>query len=122
MLKTQRLSLNQVIRHSEDAAERIAHLEQLVGQLTVALDIQKKAFDMVELTPSEKRNLIETLRDDYSVRQISETLGFNRELSLLSTENDPCEEVLREEIERLSARYSTYVDVCLTAEREYDKY
>ena len=28
---------------SEDAAERIAHLEQLVGQLTVALDIQKKA-------------------------------------------------------------------------------
>ena len=28
---------------SEDAAERIARLEQLVGRLTVALDIQKKA-------------------------------------------------------------------------------
>ena len=28
---------------SEDAAERIAHLEQLVGRLTVALDIEKKA-------------------------------------------------------------------------------
>ena len=28
---------------SEDAAERIAHLEQLVGKLTVALDIHKKA-------------------------------------------------------------------------------
>ncbi len=28
---------------SEDAAERIAHLEHLVGRLTVALDIQKKA-------------------------------------------------------------------------------
>ena len=28
---------------SEDDAERIAHLEQLVGRLTVALDIQKKA-------------------------------------------------------------------------------
>ncbi len=27
----------------EDAAERIAHLEQRVGRLTVALDIQKKA-------------------------------------------------------------------------------
>ncbi len=27
---------------SEDAAERIAHLEQLVGRLTVALDIEKK--------------------------------------------------------------------------------
>ena len=30
-------------KSSEDTAERIAHLEQLVGRLTVALDIQKKA-------------------------------------------------------------------------------
>ena len=29
---------------SEDAAERIAHLEQLVGKLTVALGIEKKAL------------------------------------------------------------------------------
>ena len=29
---------------SQDAAERIAHLEQLVGRLTVAVDIQKKAL------------------------------------------------------------------------------
>ena len=28
---------------SEETAERIAHLEQLVGQLTVAVDIHKKA-------------------------------------------------------------------------------
>ena len=28
---------------SQDAAERIAHLERLVGRLTVALDIHKKA-------------------------------------------------------------------------------
>ena len=30
-------------KQSSEAAERIAHLEQLVGRLTVALDIQKKA-------------------------------------------------------------------------------
>ena len=30
--------------HSNETAERIAHLEQLVGRLTVALDIQKKAL------------------------------------------------------------------------------
>ena len=30
-------------KHSSEAAERIAHLEQLVGRLTVALDIEKKA-------------------------------------------------------------------------------
>ena len=30
-------------KSSEDTAEHIAHLEQLVGRLTVALDIQKKA-------------------------------------------------------------------------------
>ena len=29
---------------SKNATERIAHLEQLVGRLTVALDIQKKAL------------------------------------------------------------------------------
>ena len=30
-------------QQSSEAAERIAHLEQLVGRLTVALDIEKKA-------------------------------------------------------------------------------
>ena len=29
-------------KQSSEAAERIAHLEQLVGRLTVALDMQKK--------------------------------------------------------------------------------
>ena len=29
-------------KHPSEAAERIAHLQQLVGRLTVALDIQKK--------------------------------------------------------------------------------
>ena len=32
-------------KQSNDAEKRIAHLEQLVGRLTVALDIQKKALD-----------------------------------------------------------------------------
>ena len=31
-------------KHSSEAAERIAHLEHLVGRLTIALDIQKKAL------------------------------------------------------------------------------
>ncbi len=30
-------------KQSSEAAERIAHLEHLVGRLTIALDIQKKA-------------------------------------------------------------------------------
>ena len=30
-------------KQSDASAERIAHLEQLVGRLTIALDIQKKA-------------------------------------------------------------------------------
>ena len=36
--------------HSNEAAERIAHLEQLVGRLTVALDIQKKASTWLNQT------------------------------------------------------------------------
>ena len=31
-------------QQSSEAAERIAHLEQLIGRLTVALDIEKKAL------------------------------------------------------------------------------
>ena len=31
-------------KHASEAAEQIAHLEHLVGRLTVALDIQKKAL------------------------------------------------------------------------------
>ena len=33
---------------SEVSEKRIAHLEQLVGRLTVALDIQKKALDWLK--------------------------------------------------------------------------
>ena len=33
---------------SQETAERIAHLEQLVGRLTVALDIPKKALTLLD--------------------------------------------------------------------------
>ena len=61
------------------------------------------------MTPSDKRNLVEALRDDYSVHQISETLGFNRGLLLYyHPKSDPSEEDLREEIEKLCAEYPKY--------------
>ena len=58
--------------------------------------------------PSEKRELVETLRDDYSVHEICKTLGFNRSLLYYQPRKDPCEAVLRDEIERLCGRYPTY--------------
>ena len=56
-----------------------AHLEQLVGRLTVALDIEKKAATWLNSASSEKREMVETVRNtsSYSVRQICQTLGFN---------------------------------------------
>ena len=60
------------------------------------------------MTSSEKRNLVEALRDDYSVHQICETLGFNRSLLYYHPKSDPSEEVLGEEIEKLCARYPKY--------------
>ena len=60
------------------------------------------------MTPSDKRNLVEALRDDYSVHQISETLGFNRSLLYYHPKSDPSEEDLREEIEKLCAEYPKY--------------
>ena len=35
-------------KDSSEAAERIAHLERLVGRLTVALDIEKKALSWLK--------------------------------------------------------------------------
>ena len=63
---------------------------------------------MVELTPSEKRNLIEALRDDYSVREICETFGFNRSLLYYHPKSSPSEAVLEEQIEQLCGQYPTY--------------
>ena len=45
---------------------------------------------------------------DYSVRQISETLGFTRSNFYYQPKKDPCEDVLRDEIEKLTAAYPTY--------------
>ena len=83
-------------KRSSEAAERIAHLEQLVGRLTVALDIEKN-LNVVELTPSEECQIVEVLRTDYSVRQICETLSFTRSNLYYQLKKDPCEDVLRDE-------------------------
>ena len=42
------------------------------------------------------------------MRQISETLGFNKSTLYYQPKIDPFEDVLREEIEQLAARYPTY--------------
>ena len=60
------------------------------------------------MNPSEQRRLVETLRTDYSVRQICETLGFNKSPLYYQPKIDPSEEVLRTEIEQLAARYPKY--------------
>ena len=63
---------------------------------------------MVELTPSEECQIVEVLRTDYSVREICETLGFTRSNLYYQPKKDPCEPVLRDEIEKLAAEYPTY--------------
>ena len=58
--------------------------------------------------PSEQRRLVERLRTDYSVRQICETLGFNKSTLYYQPKIDTSEDVLRDEIEKLAAAYPTY--------------
>ena len=60
------------------------------------------------MTLVEKRDIVETLRTDYSVRQICDTLGFNRSSLSYQPKKDPCEAGLLQEIEKLSARYPRY--------------
>ena len=52
--------------------------------------------------------MVEALRTDYSVRQICDVLGFNRSSLYYQPKSDPSEQVLRDEIEKLSARYPKY--------------
>ena len=117
-------------KHANEATERIAHIEQLVGRLTLALEIQKKALGksaeirrntlsktpskypkqkhIVELNTSQQRDIVETLRADFSVRQICEVFGINKSTVYYQAKNNLSEVILREEIERLAARYPTY--------------
>ena len=54
--------------------------------------------------------MVETVRNtsSYSVRQICETLGFNRSLVYYSPKSDPSERELREKIEAFCLQYPTY--------------
>ena len=52
--------------------------------------------------------MVEALHADYSVRYICEVLGFNRSSLYYQPKTDPFEQQLRDEIEKLSARYPTY--------------
>ena len=61
--------------------------------------------------------MVEALQADYSVRQISETLGFTRSNLYYHPKSDPSEEVLREEIEQL--HYATRSMVIGVSQRCY---
>jgi transposase InsO family protein len=60
------------------------------------------------MTLSEKRSLISALQQEYSVREICETLGFNRSSFYYHPQEDPSEDLLRSEIEKLAGRYPRY--------------
>ena len=60
------------------------------------------------MTLSEKRSLISALHKEYSVREICETLGFNRSSFYYHSQEDPSEDALRSEIETLAGRYPRY--------------
>ena len=58
--------------------------------------------------PSQQRRIVEKLRTRYSVREICQTLDFNRNLFYYHPKSDPSEAVLREEIETLALRYPKF--------------
>jgi len=58
---------------------------------------------------SKKRELVAALQTDYSVREICDTLGFNRSLLYYQPKSQSSDAAsLREEIHRLAAQYPTY--------------
>ena len=95
-------------KQANDHNEQIAQLEQLVGRLTIALDIQKKSLDVAQLSRSQKQQIVEALQPHYSVRQICDALGLHRSSLYYQPKTDPSEQQLRDEIEKLAACYPTY--------------
>ena len=51
--------------------------------------------------------MVETLQTDYSVRQIWDVLGLHRSSLYYEPKSNPFEQQLRDEIEKLAARYTT---------------
>ena len=60
------------------------------------------------MTLPEKRYIVSALHKEYSVREICETLGFNRSSFYYHPKEDPSEAVLRAEIEKLAGAYPRY--------------
>ena len=60
------------------------------------------------MTLSEKRSLISALQQEYCVREICQTLGFNRSSFYYHPQEDPSEDLLRSEIEKFAGRYPRY--------------
>ena len=61
------------------------------------------------MTLSEKRYIVSALHKAYSMREICETLGFNRSSFYYHPQEDPSEvSVLRSEIEKLAGAYPRY--------------
>ena len=76
--------------------------------MSLVLDIQKKSLDFAQLNRSQNRQMVEAMHTDYSVRHICDVLGFNRSSLYYQPKHDPIEQVLRDEIEKLAARYPKY--------------
>ena len=61
------------------------------------------------MTLPEKRYIVSALHKEYSLREICETLGFNRSSFYYHPQEDPSEvSVLRSEIEKLAGAYPRY--------------
>ncbi|MCE2395274.1 IS3 family transposase [Candidatus Poribacteria bacterium] len=60
------------------------------------------------MSQSQKRQIVEALQTDYSVRQICDALGLHRSSLYYQPKSDSFEQELRDEREKLAARYPTY--------------
>ena len=69
--------------------------ERIVSAIGVPIELgvrhPKKSLDFAELNQSQKRQMVEALHTDYSVRYICDVLGFNRSSLYYQPKPDPIE-------------------------------
>ena len=95
-------------KQSNDYRERIAETGAIRGTIELGVRHPKRSLDFAELNRSKKRQMVEALHTDCPVRHICDVLGFNRSSLYYQPRHDPNELELRDEIEKLAARYPKY--------------
>ncbi|TET49123.1 MAG: transposase, partial [Anaerolineales bacterium] len=95
-------------RSRGDEQERITGLEQMVGRLTMQLEVAKKRLERPDLSLERQREMIDMLAQEYPLTVACEVLGVPRSSYYYQPVKSPDETKLKGAIKKTAAEWPTY--------------